>query len=378
MKSRIDMKKKILILLMIVATLCLLTACSSGVDVDSIINEYPITVIIDYNGGKDGESEFQRIQCKMNSLLPIPGTTSFLSEPEFAGYEVGSYWKGTRDNNGEIVYEREWNFKTDRVTENITLFVTWQREKAINIVYGENNSQSYVFRIIESATSNNLFNRNDLETVAPKWQGHSFYAYYFDEDYNKELKYPYDYTENPVETLYAKYIEGDWKIIKSISDLSGIGANTNVWLDADIDLSTYRGNIFPVNYSGEFNGNGHKISNYTFSKSTSRGSANCYAGLINTLTSGAYIHDVALENFTLNVSFNEPNNDGATNAIGLLAAVVQEGARLQNVTISGTVNYDESASKRPVVCNGVYGTYNGENAFNETYPALTYQVIINK
>lgn len=363
---------------MIVATLCLLAACSTGVNIDSIINEYPITVVIDYNGGKDGESEAQRIQCKMNSLLPTPGTTSFLSEPELAGYEVGSYWKGARNSNGEIVYEREWNFKTDRVTEDITLFVMWQREKAINIIFGENNSQSYTFRIIESTTSANVFNRNDLETVAPKWQGHSFYAYYFDEDFNEELQYPYDYTKNPVETLYAKYIEGNWKIIKGASDLSGIGANTNVWLDTDIDLSTYKGNIFPANYSGEFNGNGHKISNYSFSKSTSRGSANCYAGLINTLTDKAYIHDVEFENFTLNVSFNEPSNDGVTNSIGLLVAVVQEGARLHNVTISGVVNYDESASKRSVVCNGVYGTYNGASAFTETYPNLISQVTISK
>lgn len=364
---------------MIVATLCLLTACSTGVDVDSIIKEYPITVVIDYNGGKDGESESQRIQCKTNSLLPTPGTTSFLSKPELAGYEVGSYWKGMRNNSGDITYEKEWNFKTDRVTENMTLFVMWQREKAINIIYGENNSQSYTFRIIESATSDNVFNRNDLETVAPKWQGYSFYAYYFDEDCNEELQYPYNYTENPVETLYAKYIEGNWKIVKGVSDLSGIGASTNVWLDADIDLSTYRGNIFPSTYSGEFSGNGHKISNYTFSKSTSRGATNCYAGLINTLAAGAYIHDVEIENFTLNVSFNEPSNDGATNSIGLLAAVVQEGARLENVKISGAVNYDESAAKRPIVCNGVYGTYNGESAFNETYPNLNKdQVIINK
>ena len=378
MKSGNNMKKKILIILVIVLTLCTLAACSTGVDIDSILDEYPITVTIDYNGGKDGESSSQRIQCKKDSLLPRPGTTSFLSEPQLAGYEVGSYWKGVRGNDGELLLEKEWNFQTDRVTEDMTLFVIWQREKAITIIYGENNTQSYTFRIIESATSSNVFNRNDLETVAPKWQGHTFYAYYLDEDCTQELQYPYDYSANPVETLYTKYIEGNWKIVKGISDLIGIGANDNVWLDADIDLSSYKGNIFPANYSGEFNGRGHVISNYAFSKSTSRGTTNCYAGLINILSATAYIHDVTFENFTLTVSFNESNNDGVANSIGLLAAVVQEGARIENVTLSGAINFDESASKRPIVCNGAYGTYNGTTDFDETYSSLNYQVKINE
>ena len=375
------MRKKILIILAVIAVAAMslfVSACASGVNVDSIIKEYPITVIIDYNGGKAGESETQRVQCKMNSLLPRPGTTSFFSEPELAGYEVGSYWKGTRNENGELNLEREWDFDTDRVTENMTLFVIWEREKSITIMYGENYSQSYTFRIVESATNSNVFNRADLEIVAPRWDNHSFYSYYFDENCTDEVQYPFNYAEHPVDKLYAKYIEGNWKIVKGISDLTGISSSTNIWLDADIDLSTYRNNnFFPASYGGEFNGNGHKISNYSFAKSTSRGTSNCYAGLINTLTAQAYIHDVEFENFALTVTFNEASDDGSTNTIGLLAAVVQSGARIQQVKISGTVQYDQSASKRSVVCNGVYGTYSGTDAFGDSYPTLTHQVTIN-
>ena len=375
------MRKKILIILATIAAAALalfVGACSSGADINSIIKNYPITVILDYNGGKTGESESQRIQCKMNSLLPKPGTTSFFSEPELAGYEVGSYWKGTRGEDGEINLEKEWDFDTDRVTEDMTLFVIWQREKAIDIIYGENNSQTFSFKILESATSSNVFNRSDLEIIAPKWANHSFYAFYYDEDYNDEVEYPYDYTANPVEKLYAKYIEGNWKIVKGIADLSGISTSTNVWLDADLDLSTYRNNsVFPANYSGEFNGRGHTISNYSFTKSTSRGTTNCYAGLFNTLNSSAYIHDVEFADFSLTVNFNETSDDGATNTIGLLAAVVQDGARIENVTVGGTVHYDASKSKRTIACNGVYGTYTGTGDFYDKYPTLTNRVTIN-
>lgn len=382
MKSGFNMRKKLLLILGIIAATALalfVGACSSGADVDAIIKEYPITVIFDYNGGKTGESETQRIQCKMNSLLPKPGATSFFSEPELAGYEVGSYWKGTRGKDGEINLEREWNFDTDRVTENMTLFVIWQREKAIDIVYGENNSQTYSFRILESATSSNVFNRADLEIIAPKWTNHSFYAYYYDEDYTEEVKYPYDYSANPVDKLYAKYIEGNWKIVKGISDLTGISANTNVWLDATLDLSSYRNNnVFPANYSGEFNGRGNQIIGYSFTKSTSRGTLNSNAGLFGTITSTAYIHDVKFVDLSLTVNFNETSDDGAINNIGLLAAVVQDGARIEDVTVGGTIQFDASKSKRAIACNGVYGTFKGTGNFYDRYPTLINQVTINQ
>lgn len=379
MKSGNDMRKTILTVLIAVAALSMLAACTTGVNIDEIYKEYPISVIIDYNGGKDGESVSQLIRCKENSLLPPPGTTSYFSEPILAGYEVGSYWVGTRGEDGEPHLIREWNFDTDRVTEDMTLFVIWQREKSIVFYYGENFSQTYDFRIIETTAGGNIFTRSDLESVAPKWKDHSFYAFYFDEACTEELQYPYVYADNPVDKLYAKYIEGTWKIVRDISDLTGIKSDTNVYLDVDIeDLSSYSGSIFPATYSGEFNGNGHTISNYSFTRSTSRGMANCYAGLINTLSAGAYIHDVVFANFKMTVTFGEPQEDGETNIVGLLAAVVQSGARIENVTLSGSVQYDESSSKRPVVFSGAYGTYEGEGSFDETYPTLTCEVTINE
>lgn len=383
------MKRKltILILAAVAALCCLLAACSTGVDIDEIKREYPICVVFDYNGGKEGEADTKTVYCKSGSLLLEPGGDSLYPAPVRAGYTVSGYWRGTKDEEGNVTLLSEWDFDNDRVTEDMTLFAAWEQKKTITVYYGYDFENSYVLTVVENTAVQNwsVFTRSDMFTVmSKKWSGHSLTGFYFDADCTEKVEFPYDYKERPVEALYAQFIDGTWTVVESASDLVSVTATSNIYLLCDVDLSTNtNNNLFGATrttttpYSGEFNGNGYKITGYSFTRTTS--TTVSVAGLFGKIGSTAYIHDLTLENFALTVNFNElKNNAGGTDYIGLLAGEISDGARIEDVALSGTVSYDDTSSTlyRSVVCNGAYGNYTGES-FAEDFPTFAATITVN-
>ncbi len=366
------MKKflNLLIFFFACSVLALAAACSRpGSTPEDIRDRYPYLVTIDYNGGMEDGRPTKSVYCPYNSLIPVPGEdTTTYPAPELEGHYVKGYFRGSRDEEGNLTLGEEWDFDIDRVTEDITLYAVWEALDYIQIYYGENNDQVLS---IEAPRENGTENWNVLVSLRqPRWDGHTFFGFYYDAEYTQPIAptdaanpipvpsadNPYTYTEETA-TIYARFLEGEWTIASMPSDLARIYYDTNIWLMNDIDMNNV--NFTPVSgtYVGEFNGNGYTVSNISFERETS---VSTYVlGMFSAVGADAYIHDVTFENVSMTVEFNERSADGLTNYLGLLVGTWQEGARLEDVNLTGTITYDSSEAKRTGIVCGPYGRYTG-------------------
>lgn len=350
------------------AMLALGVSCSRpGAQIEDIEKENPILVVFDYNGGKENNSDVKNVYCKENSLLLEPGYNDITyPAPTRSGYYLVGYFRGSKDGDGNVTYGEEWDFDTDRVTESITLYAKWEEVEYINVYYGDQ-----VMQVEVSRDNGGVIDR----LREPNWPDHTFLGFYFDEAYTQPVTFPFTYSEE-TSKVYAKFLEGDWVFVSTAADLRNIRYNDDVWLMNDIDMEGASFSGVNGVYEGEFNGNGYTISNITFSRSTSfTATTSPHLGMFSTLGEDAYIHDVTFENVTMEVTFQERAPAGLVNYLGLLAGTWQKGARVESVSVTGTITYDSSDTQREIVA-GIYGEYTGEN-FDSDYPTLTYDVTLN-
>lgn len=141
-------------------------------------------------------------------------------------------------------------------------------------------------------------------------------------------------------------IEGDWKLVASEAEfIDGIRRNRNMYLTADLDFASYASNALwsTAAYSAEIAGNDHSVSNVTRNIVANRNVRDNFGGIFGTLGANANIHDISFVNvkatFTIDGTFN-----GTDVNVGLLACRAEEGARLTDVTIVGSLEYRPDAT----------------------------------
>ncbi len=125
-------------------------------------------------------------------------------------------------------------------------------------------------------------------------------------------------------------------------------AESVVLLTADIDMSGYtlNGTIGTETnpFSGTFDGNGHTISNLTFSFTDIDNDVPSYIGLFG-VTSGASIFDLGISETTTVTVANSPN----VLDIGVLVGSAENGTSIENVSINSTLNYiDQSVNNSSI------------------------------
>lgn len=143
-------------------------------------------------------------------------------------------------------------------------------------------------------------------------------------------------------------IEGDWKLVASEAEfIDGMRRNRNMYLTADLDFASYPTSKLwgTAAYSAEIAGNNHSVSNVTRNIVANRNVRDNFGGIFGTLGANANIHDISFVNvkatFTIDGTFN-----GTDLNVGLLACRAEEGAKLSNVTITGSLEYrPDSAHK---------------------------------
>ena len=233
----------------------------------------------------------------------------------------------------------KWDFNTPFDTPTLTLYAGW--EKAIrhtySVCYVTESDGTPVKLGDYNALAGDTF--SDWKDIAALRTGYTCIGYYSD----KELTTPWDQSfahpggETDVDiAVYADYIEGEWELAGNYDQLKRAISLGNVYITADIDCE---GKEFPVvtSFSGIFNGNGYTISNFKVSKSGT--AATPTAAIFKRLTSTAQVVDVNFENVTY--VFNDiRESTGAVKVTPKLAALtidMQAGAKVKNVTITGTL-----------------------------------------
>lgn len=352
------MKRKTLTLLFALsigaAALGVFTACRQDVLTleDLIEDGYTCEVVFDLAGGASGSGDRAREELHQyvqpGSIVVRPGDNNYSGPaPVREGYTLGGYWTGSKDGEGNITYEKKWDFGKDKVSGNLTLYAKWLENYKLTVHYGENYSLSAEFEVSQ--------NEDGVPSPVsePSLVGYTALAYYADRaaaeeggaDGENALSFPYTapFSEGePRVEVWANTLEGEYTVVRGRQDFR-LYAGTNIYLLADIDFEGAAVD-FPDAYNGTFLGNGHKLSNFTVTRNSSNTNGDTYFGLFKALGGTAVLDDVTFENFTLNITLiNSRSNFHYV--VGALAGQADSGAKLNKVELVGTLNCSVIAEK---------------------------------
>ena len=335
-----------------------LTACRQSVLTKEKIYEdgYNCEVIFDLAGGTSGKDDRarQELHQYVQSGSPIikPGTdkNGYSGEtPVKEGYTFGGFYQGTKEGD-TVTYDmaKKWDFAKDKVTGDLTLYAYWRENYSIAVHYGENYEKT-------ATVAGEQDEEGAAQQVTPAVSGHTVIAYFADRataesalaDPNageghpdeQRLQFPMTPTvfseDNKVWDIYANALEGNFTVVRTKTQFQFYGG-TNIYLMTDIDYEEAQVS-FPANYSGTFYGNGHTVSNFKVTRSSSARN-DAYLGLFNRLMASSHLENVTFDNFELDVS-TTGINARYNNYIGALAGIAEAGATLQGVTLNGKVSY---------------------------------------
>lgn len=325
-------KLKILFALIALVVACLaLAACDNTFKPEE--NGYSAIVTYDANGGRFGNSDNTGIKVYKYApgakIIQPGGTqTSQVVAPILTEKHVSDWYPAILDGDGNVVRDDDgnikvsdtpWNFSIDKLpdTEGYKLYLVahWVGNFTFTVDVGEEARADGVSNIV-----NSNYDRPGTASrpaITPTWEGHTFYRY-CDGD-GKTIETDSDWRKieiseaNPNAVVYAEWIEGDWTIVRSAKDMSSITGALNYYVDADIDFAGTT--ISGGDYIGEFNGNGHTISNFKCDISV-RGVNQSDLGLFRFGAAGK-MHDVVFENCSVSFDLYSGHKDKGFN-IGFL------------------------------------------------------------
>lgn len=333
------MKKAYLKLLLILAIVVVIGMVAVGCNSLDRSGGYDHLVTFNYNyGNMDANCPDQFVGVKDGSLLLLqPGDHQKLPKHEVEGLYLEGWYLPKVDEDGKpiknedniVQLDRKWDFEEDVVTEDITLYANLV--KRIKLEY------------VDRATGEVLSSIDEVPgairpepQIAPKKEGYTFTGKYYANETGDELfSWPHTFGETDVK-VYVEFIEGKWNIVRTANELKiALRNNQNVYLANDIDYADAKWTAY--DYAGEFNGNGHKVSNISVVAEQEKG-FETYSALFNTLKATANIHDVEFENVVMTYQMRM---DIAGIKIALFSAEMETGAKLTNVKVNGELRYED-------------------------------------
>ena len=358
--NKAKLSLKLLICVLVLAGLAtLLVACNIGGPAHF---DHLVTFV--YNtGNMDFDAEPQYIGVMKDSLVSIrPGYSDDFKEFNAEGYyltgwylpaEVDEEGNPTTDENGFVILGEKWDFKKMRVTRDITLYGKLEKQSGIHFINratGEEVPMEYPI-VHTPGTSINAF------IFEPELENHTFLGkYYVAPTGNEEFTFPYVFGDTDI-NVYVEFLEGDYALVKSaIGFRNAIASNQNIYLLEDIDFENKATFLWALGtYSGEINGSPdrHTIKNVSRTMTGAKNNQSNFSALFGTLGAKAYIHDVNFENITLNFTLDD-SLPSANVFVGLFAWKAQQGARVENVTISGNLKYSTPKDVH-IECNPFVG-----------------------
>ncbi|MBQ4052960.1 MAG: hypothetical protein IJD33_01335, partial [Clostridia bacterium] len=194
--------------------------------------------------------------------------------------------------------------------------------------------------------------RNGIADISLDWRpvktssDHTFVAFYYDQACTQLVTENIAMGETNV-ILYAKYMEGDWNIIREASDVKDIfqskSATDKFYFIQDIDMTGVTcGLRTPRETKCTIIGNGFTVKNLTVEKS---GKVNL--SLFGAVSKDAVVENLTFENVTCNYTFQKPNVETAL-SVYFVCASVEEGAKVENVTFKGTLSMNLKLPKENV------------------------------
>ncbi|MBQ4113344.1 MAG: leucine-rich repeat protein, partial [Clostridia bacterium] len=326
----------------------------------------------DYKTDASGKAQIILIApddpIRKDSAFPVSNTGHFLAgwytqrtlRVDESGQPLDEYGQPTAVSGRPqgYTYSGKWDFKNDRLAvdptgtkgsadNELTLYAAW-------VPYF-----NFEFYAAEADGSFTLLETKQLVTIdLPVWntrtgkldmkdfpapEDMTFEAAFMDEAMTipaeEKISGAVDYTTGTVEgdgtiRVYTTWMEGTWFRIstpKQFYDNARLGGSYIIEADLDFSKSLWPVVMSTGEFTGTIQGNGHTISNVTVLQGDN---SKINGGLFGMLGATSSITDLRLENITFRVVAGSRMQ--GTN-YGLLAGTAQEGATLENVTVTGTI-----------------------------------------
>lgn len=247
-------------------------------------NGYTATVIYDAGEGRFGSSDktgIRTFKYKPGVSIVEPGGTqnSQISAPTRTDMHVTAWYPVQLDTQGNplkdgdgnyLLDDTPWDFSTMRLPDEegckLYLSAHWSMNYKLVVDVGEEARAAGVEN--KEYTDYDEAGPVSQPGIAPSWAGHTFYYYFYLNDSQEEVRLRADSDwkqlilsdENPTITIYVQWLEGDWTIVRTGSQLSYINIDEgNYILDANIDMNNTP--LLFKDFTGIFEGNGYTISN---------------------------------------------------------------------------------------------------------------------
>lgn len=338
--------KKLILIMIILAGFTAFSACS-GKGQPSL-EELGFTVVITYDfaGGKTGEYYHKNVYYKPGTPIIEPAEGNALGLPAKEDEYISAWVYAVTDADGKPVLdadgkpvpsETKVDFSTFVAEKNTTIMVAWSPVNNITVILGDGEDDKKTF-FFETGS----VNLNDLTEGVTK-PAYTLVDFWYDAACETSpvvfpIVMPPVGEEALSLTVYPRYIEGRWTVLRTRQDVLRIGnaAGADYFLANDIDMTDEEGqpslwaNI--NSFTGVFDGDGHTISNFqTVKGETDRRDR---YGLFNTIDGDAAVRNVTFKNASVTVygSFS-----GGPIRAGFLAGVVTgsvENCILENCTLS--------------------------------------------
>ncbi|MBS6463796.1 MAG: InlB B-repeat-containing protein [Firmicutes bacterium] len=307
-------------------------------------------VTLDFNGGSAVSSSYAKLYLKDGGKIPYDKLVEKELIPVLSGYVIAGWARGEKDDDGNVTFQTNasgevdyWDFDNDVVRdESFTLYAVWIRRYSV-VIYSPDGEVAATYYLPNNNDTSAEITENNLTNVLPELDKEAKHTYldefYYSEDMTEDSRVTFPFTYEKGEerelSVYASWVEGNFKIVRTADDVNTALRNgRGLYLLNDVDCEGREINILSA-YGSEIDGNGYAIYNFRISRSQ-RGRLSEYIGLFERITDNAYIHDITFRDFTV----TEVNEGAPTDiSVGIFAGSVSSGARFENVTVNGTVQY---------------------------------------
>lgn len=367
-------KNKLIVLLLALLSLFVFGGCTLTDGLEDVLSDRNLTAQVTYyaNGGAFGnnvkEKNFYYPENAKAINISQTSITSGSIKIERAGYELVGWYFVELDGNGQPVFENEEEgvYKLeDEVNFNQLLqkgdhwivAAKWRALVGIKVVMVcEEGATVEVGQAKDGITAGaTSFTNGDeigelsysskgvanLSTALPdsklftvKDKAFTFLSYYMDAACTVPAPNSVTRGEEDI-TIYAKYLTGNWNLVKEAGDLSDMfkGKAENYYLVNDIDY-TGKGLIQPSkDFKGVIQGNGHTISNLKIGKTLL--ASDTQISMFGNIAQGAKIENITFENVTMEYT---AKTELFPEIYGVFTSLAED-ATIENVTIRGTLSF---------------------------------------
>lgn len=239
------------IILVVLAVSCMMFACGEQNDRAGIKVVYELEGGVYKNSVKSVEVRYEfgsASKKRIKSLDEFETGSSVIKQ----GYRIEGWYKTKTGEGDDVVYSDKWDFETDEVSESgVTLYARW----IVNAVYkysiGYYNGDEFVevgsYETAAGVPFKENFVKKAVLAAADKYEGHTATGEFFaDKDMTEKFDEEFMFEESMqslTKRIVAKYIEGQYVIINTASDLENAVYNDDsaykgksLYIMNDIDL----------------------------------------------------------------------------------------------------------------------------------------------